>query len=116
MSAHLDLIANVVNKEETIIKEKAHLKRVTTEKFSKVTAEQRDSERIREMKSGLPQYEDVDENNVENEQNSLTKSNPPVENKKKTKQARNKELKQKELTKQTKLKKELKKQIADLNR
>ncbi|KAM7349283.1 ribosome biogenesis protein NOP53 [Cochliomyia hominivorax] len=120
---HQNLIANVVEKEEKIIKEEKHLKRVTTQMFSKVTPEERDRLRLKEMSAGI---DDEDEENaegkngeakVEEDENVPYRTvNPPVENKKKSKAARNRELKQKELQKKLEEKKALKKQIADINR
>ncbi|XP_013109901.2 ribosome biogenesis protein NOP53 [Stomoxys calcitrans] len=127
---HLSLISNVVDKEEKIIKEEKHLKRVTTKMFSKVTPEERDRQHLKEMSAGMDDDDDENENGDENEEidsktstkndshstSSYSTPNPPVENKKKTKTARNKELRQKELQKKLEAKKALKKQTADLNR
>lgn len=134
---HHKLISDVVEREEKIIKEEKHLKRVTTQMFSKVTPEERDRLRLKEMSAGIDDddeddEEDDDEEEGDNEKKTKLKNghgkpkedddapyrtvNPPVENKKKSKAARNKELKQKELQKRLEQKKALKKQIADLNR
>lgn len=118
MDDHQSLITKVVGTEEKIIKEEKHLKRVTTLMFSKVTPEERDRQRLKEMSAGMDEEED-EAKEEEEEQDALTSSisiNPPVENKKKSKTARNKELKQKELQKKLQEKKALKKQVADLNR
>ncbi|XP_037816979.1 ribosome biogenesis protein NOP53 [Lucilia sericata] len=122
---HQKLIAAVVEKEEKIIKENKHLKRVTTQMFSKVTPEERERLRLKEMSAGMDDDEEEEQEN-ENKNGEATPSaeddapyrtiNPPVENKKKSKTARNKELKQKELQKKLEEKRALKKQIADLNR
>ncbi|TMW53390.1 hypothetical protein DOY81_001512 [Sarcophaga bullata] len=121
---HQDLISKVVDKEEKIIKEEKHLKRVTTLMFSKVTPEQRDRQHLKEMSAGMDDEEEEqnddnkgeETNGVDDEDAPYSTINPPVENKKKTKAVRNKELKQKELQKKLAEKKALKKQIADLNR
>lgn len=134
---HQDLIKQVVDSEEKIIKEEKHLKRVTTQMFLKVTPEERDKRRLKEMRAGLDDDDD-DENNEETHKPSKESTqpdhnttnqtvedsieepyktiNPPVENKKKSKQARRKELQQKQLQKKQKEKKAAKKQTADLIR
>ena len=121
---HQDLISKVVDKEEKIIKEEKHLKRVTTLMFSKVTPEERDRQHLKEMSAGMDDEEEQENNDKKDEGTNgiddgdapYSTINPPVENKKKTKVARNKELKQKELQKKLAEKKALKKQIADINR
>ncbi|XP_065363319.1 ribosome biogenesis protein NOP53 [Calliphora vicina] len=124
---HQNLITTVVGKEEKIIKEEKHLKRVTTEMFSKVTPEERDRLRLKEMSAGMDDDDEEEANENEPINGDATKNkddvdapyatiNPPVENKKKSKTARNKELKQKELQKKLEEKKALKKQTADINR
>ncbi|XP_037937276.1 ribosome biogenesis protein NOP53-like [Teleopsis dalmanni] len=115
---HQDLLANVVQTETKIIKKEEHMKRITTKMFSKVTPEERDQLRLKEMRAGL---DDEDEGNNTNDETNdadtpYTTLNAPVENKKKSKQARRKELKQKELQKKHQERKALKKQVADLNR
>lgn len=112
---HQALLNEVVQREKKIIKEKNHLKRVTTQMFSKVTPEQRDTRRLEEMCSGLDD-ESEGEANDDTEDGVYRNINPPVENKRKSKQSRRKELQQKELQKKQAGKKALKKQIADLNR
>lgn len=118
LKAHQELLAEVVEREESIIKKEQHLKRVTTYMFSKVTPEERDKRRLNEMSEGIkedgePESEDeVDPKSADN----YSTVNAPVENKKKSKTARNKELKQKELQRLHEAKKALKKQTADLNR
>ncbi|EDV99605.1 ribosome biogenesis protein NOP53 [Drosophila grimshawi] len=126
LKAHLDLLAQVVDREEGIIKKEQHLKRVTTSMFSKVTPEERDSRRLQEMSEGIkadgdPQSEtdndeDDDRAQLAATDNAYQPINAPVENKKKSKQARSKELKQKELQRLHEAKKALKKQTADLIR
>ncbi|XP_073829414.1 ribosome biogenesis protein NOP53 [Musca autumnalis] len=142
---HQKLIADIVDKEEKIIKEEQHLKRVTTQMFRKVTAEEREQQHLKEMSAGIDdddeeedgeedsgnEENDGDENNKSNKKSgkksknkkenneddtAYTTLNPPVENKKKSKAARNRELRQKELQKKLAEKRALKKQIADLNR
>ncbi|XP_005189217.2 ribosome biogenesis protein NOP53 [Musca domestica] len=134
---HQKLISDIVEKEEKIIKEEKHLKRVTTQMFRKVTAEERQTQHLKEMSAGMDDDDDEDDDDDDNENEEGNKDkksgkkggeenaddsaaystvNPPVENKKKSKAARNRELRQKELQKKLEAKKALKKQIADLNR
>ncbi|XP_004518860.1 ribosome biogenesis protein NOP53 [Ceratitis capitata] len=113
---HQALLAAVADKEEKIIKEENHLKRVTTQMFSKVTPEERDKRLMEEMRSGLGEEDDGNEKDDATPDGVYKSINPPVENKKKSKQSRRKELQQKELQKKQAEKKALKKQTADLNR
>lgn len=121
LKAHQELLAEVVEREESLIKKEQHLKRVTTTMFSKVTPEERDKRRLEEMSEGIkedgePESEDEVEVDPKSADNSYSTVNAPVENKKKSKAARNKELKQKKLQRQHEAKKALKKQTADLIR
>ena len=75
------LIKEVVEREEKIIKEENHLKRVTTQMFSKVTHEERDTRRLQEMRSGLDDESEGESNDVI-EAGEYRTINPPVENKK----------------------------------
>uniref|UniRef100_A0A1A9W8P5 Ribosome biogenesis protein NOP53 n=1 Tax=Glossina brevipalpis TaxID=37001 RepID=A0A1A9W8P5_9MUSC len=118
---HQKLVSEVLEKEKNIIKQEKHLERVTTRMFNKVTPEEKEFLRMKEMRSGFEEDgsedPDNDSRNPETNENfTYQTSNPPVENKKKSKQARNKGLKQKELENKALEKKMLKKQIADLNR
>lgn len=115
--AHQDLLKQVMTKEEELIKVEKHLKRVTTDMFSKVTAEERDRLRVKEMSSGLPENDEEQENNVDGtDEKPYQPVNAPVENKKKSKKQRRKQKEQKLLTNELKRKKELKKQAADVHR
>ncbi|KAH8317053.1 hypothetical protein KR074_001263 [Drosophila pseudoananassae] len=118
---HQELLQQVVEREEGIIKKEKHLKRVTTSMFSKVTPEERDQRRVQELSQGMEDEQDDQEEqeedaNPEKEDKPYHTINAPVENKKKSKKARNNELKQKELQRQTELKRKLKQQTADLIR
>lgn len=119
---HEALIAQVVEREEGIIKKEQHLKRVTTSMFAKVTPEERDKRHLQEMSQGIEDNEEEEAGEEENQEQEQATDKPyhtinaPVENKKKSKQARRKELKQKELQRQTELKRALKQQTADLIR
>lgn len=57
---HKDLLDNVVKAEETIIRKEEHLNRVTTSMFDKMTAEQRDKARRKEMSAGIKELEEDD--------------------------------------------------------
>ncbi|XP_017150837.1 ribosome biogenesis protein NOP53 [Drosophila miranda] len=125
LEAHKQLLSEVVEREEGIIKKEQHLKRVTTSMFSKVTPEQRDELRLIEMSEGMDEDADEKEEESEQEEDDTNDSsdkayrtiNAAVErDSKKSKQARRKELKQKELQRKTELKKKLKQQTADLIR
>ncbi|KAH8414743.1 hypothetical protein KR215_001619 [Drosophila sulfurigaster] len=117
LKAHQELLQQVVEHEEGVIKKEQHLKRVTTSMFSKVTPEERDKRRLIEMSEGIQENEGEEEAEDDEKASAAYHTvNAPVENKKKSKQARNKELKQKELQRQHELKKALKKQTADLIR
>lgn len=96
------------------------MKRVTTQMFVKVTPEQRDKLRLKEMAEGL-EDEELSENDNEEENNipagePYETVNPPVKNEKKTKTTRNKEQRQKNLERKTLMKDMLKKQTVDINR
>lgn len=56
---HEDLLKNVIEFEEKIIKNEDHLNRVTTSMFDKMTAEQRDAARRKEMIAGIEELEEV---------------------------------------------------------
>lgn len=59
---HKDLLESVVVLEEKIIRKEDHLNRVTTSMFDKMTAEQRDAARKKEMSSGIDEIDEDDEN------------------------------------------------------
>lgn len=56
---HEDLLQNVIQFEEKIIRNEDHLTRVTTSMFDKMTAEQRDEARRKEMSAGIEELEEV---------------------------------------------------------
>lgn len=101
-------------RELKIIKQEDHLNRVTTDMFKKVSADERDTSKLKELRSGLDDEE-------ENEKASDTDDeyiavNPPVEIKRKAKKARRKQKEQRALQLALQKKKKLKKQTADLHR
>uniref|UniRef100_A0A336LMN0 Ribosome biogenesis protein NOP53 n=1 Tax=Culicoides sonorensis TaxID=179676 RepID=A0A336LMN0_CULSO len=113
---HQELIEEVVKKEETIIKKREHLERVLTNKMAKMTRDQIEKMKQKELIQGLPI--DHSKENKEDEEPSddeYKTVNPPVRNKKKDRKARRKqkEQREKELLEKTK-KRELKK-VKDIN-
>lgn len=59
---HENLLQSVVQFEEKIIRKEDHLNRVTTSMFDKMSAEQRDEARRKEMSAGIEELEGVDLN------------------------------------------------------
>lgn len=135
---HEDLLQNVIEFEKKIIRKEEHLNRVTTSMFDKMTPEQRDEARRKEMSAGVKELEefadpDVEDGEllsycvIENEKlNSLAGDvsdpdtykaiNPPVvvkpKDKKKIRKAREQKLIQQKLLK-AKLEK---KKVTDIHR
>lgn len=54
---HEDLLQNVIEFEEKIIRKEDHLNRVTTSMFNNMTAEKRDEARRKEMSAGIVELE-----------------------------------------------------------
>jgi len=94
---HQKLIEKVILKEETIVKNELHLKRVTTDMFCKITEQQRDIENLKELTVEIENEADCNqENQNKNANESVYKSiNPPVVVKKKKKKLRQKKNKKK---------------------
>lgn len=114
---HLALMSAVEERELKIIKKEEHLDRVTTAMFKKVSAEERDDFKLKELRSGLDEDEDAATNNQnDDDSNEYIAVNPPVEIKRKDKKARRKQKEQLELQRAVQKKKQLKKQTADLHR
>lgn len=117
---HEDLLKNVIEFENKIIRKEEHLNRVTSSMFDKMTAEQRDEARRKEMSAGIKELEDADDSDVENgnisDPDTYTAINPPVvvkpKDKKKIRKAREQKLIQQQLLK-AKLEK---KKITDIHR
>lgn len=120
LEAHQELLQAVKERELKIIKQEDHLNRVTTAMFNKMPAEERDTFKLKELRSGIDD-EDEDENEKAEESNDEDSNefvavNPPVEVKKKDRKARRKQ-KEQRLLQQRLLKKKLeKKKIVDINR
>lgn len=113
---HQELIEQVVAKEEIIIKRQERMERVVTKKFGKMTRDQVEKMKQKELIQGLPI--DRSKENMQDEEPSddeYKTVNAPVRNKKKDRQARRKqkEARERELLEKQK-KRELKK-IKDIN-
>lgn len=111
---HQDLIKLVEDRELKIIKQEQHLNRVTTDMFKKVSAEERDSSKLKELRSGLDD-EEIEEKGSDHDDEYIA-VNPPVEIKRKDRKARRKQKEQRALQLALQKKKHLKKQTADLHR
>ncbi|XP_035733180.1 ribosome biogenesis protein NOP53-like [Vespa mandarinia] len=108
---HQDLLNEIAKKELELMKEEAHLNRVTTKMFKKVSLDEKDKNTLKELAEGLPIKKDELEqsNNNDNDDNdddddddtdmdyNIKSVNPPVKNKKKTLVARRKQKEQKML-------------------
>lgn len=62
---HQNLLKEVVEKEEKVIKEEAHIQRVTTNLFSKITAHEKQESWLSEMSEGLHHEVNYEENGGE---------------------------------------------------
>lgn len=114
---HQALLAAVEKRELKIIKQEEHLNRVTTDMFKKVSADERDTFKLKELRAGLDDDEAKEEEaSNDDEENEYIAVNPPVEIKRKAKKARRKQKEQLELQRALLKKKQLKKQTADLHR
>ena len=109
-------MAAVEDRERKIIKKEDHLDRVTTAMFKKVSTEERDDFKLKELRSGLD--DDADKEAVENDEDNdeYIAVNAPVEVKRKDKKARRKQKVQLQLQQAIQKKKQMKKQTADLHR
>lgn len=117
--AHQELLEQVKEREEKIIKREAHLNRVTTEMFNKVSVADRDSELLQEQRSGMDDDDEkpeiMDEELSDDEDaNEFIAINPPVEVKPKDRKARRKQKELKERQKLLEQKKLEKKKITDI--
>lgn len=113
---HRALLEAVKERELKIIKQEEHLKRVTTDMFKKMSTEERDTFKTKELRSGLDDDDDETNEKDSSSEDEYIAVNPPVEVKRKDKQARRKQKNQLELQKALLKKKQLKKQTADLHR
>ncbi|XP_034941194.1 ribosome biogenesis protein NOP53 [Chelonus insularis] len=117
---HQSLLHEVAEKEIKLMKQEAHLDRVTTKMFKKVSPEENTKNRLRELSEGLPSTEgstSVNDQDLEkNEDPNKLSINPPVKNKKKTLVQRRKIREQNALASEQKQKKLEKKKISDIYR
>lgn len=116
---HQKLLQAVIAKEEKIIKQREHIDRVTTQKFSRVTAKERDDANMAEMSVGIdPNGIEIKSENESDEDDIDTyKSvNGPVKNKKKDRKARRKQKELKVLKLQQKNAKIEKRKVGDMHR
>lgn len=116
MKDHQALLAAVEERELKIIKQEDHLNRVTTAMFKKVSAEDRDDFKLKELRSGMDDEEVKEEAASDDDPDEYVPVNAPVEVKRKDKKARRKQKQQLELQKALQKKKQQKKQTADLHR
>lgn len=115
---HLALTAAVEERELKIIKKEDHLERVTTAMFNKMSAEDRDDFKLKEMCPEMDDDENKEavDNDEDSDSNEYFAVNPPVEVKRKDRKARRKQKEQLALQQAIQKKKQLKKQTADLHR
>lgn len=112
---HQELLASVAEKEIKLMKEEAHLDRVTTKMFKKVSADSKGQSWMQEMSEGLPKESDKQEQpDADDQDNEVTSVNPPVKNAKKTVVKRRKQKEQRKLMLERKHAKIEKKKVADI--
>ncbi|KAJ8711568.1 hypothetical protein PYW08_008522 [Mythimna loreyi] len=88
---HQDLLQQVGKHEEKMMKKEAHLHRVTTGMFRRVTQAEKENQWREEMSSGLPQPHNPAEESESDTDNEYKAVNPPVKNKKKDHKTRRKQ-------------------------
>ncbi|XP_037868007.1 ribosome biogenesis protein NOP53 isoform X1 [Bombyx mori] len=110
---HQELLQEVVQHEQKLIKKEQHLDRVTTKMFKKVTAAEKENQWREEMSEGLPKPHNPAEHDSESD-GEYKAINPPVKNKKKDHKARRKQ--KERLLEKERLKREKidKKKITDI--
>nr|BAN20528.1 conserved hypothetical protein [Riptortus pedestris] len=113
LKAHQDLLNIVAEKELEKVKEEAHIDRVTTQMFKKVTRQQKEAEWIEEMSQGL---ETVKDENEEPATGPLSYNPPTSFLNKKTLKQRRKQKEQKEAALARKYAKMEKKKKADISK
>ncbi|XP_063832225.1 ribosome biogenesis protein NOP53 [Ostrinia nubilalis] len=111
---HQELLQEVVQHEQKMMKREAHLLRVTNGMFRKVTQEQKENQWREEMSVGLPQPHNPANDPSDESDNEYKAVNPPVKNKKKDHKARRKQREQLEEKERLKRLKIDKKKITDL--
>ncbi|XP_014255486.1 ribosome biogenesis protein NOP53 [Cimex lectularius] len=113
---HKDLLQIVIDKECDKLKEEAHIKRVTTDAFNKVSPQERDKMHLDELTEGLFKMEtEVKEETEDEGENKETK--PPVKpTKMKTRKQKRKQKEEKQAALMRKYAKVEKKKIADIHK
>ncbi|XP_043487207.1 ribosome biogenesis protein NOP53 [Polistes fuscatus] len=117
---HQNLLHDIAQKELELMKEEAHLNRVTNKMFKKVSSSEKDENTLKELAEGLPCKENKDQSNNDNNNddtdidNDIKSINPPVKNKKKTLVTRRKQKEQKILANKLAQAKLEKKKISDI--
>ncbi|EFN85346.1 Uncharacterized protein CG1785 [Harpegnathos saltator] len=119
---HQKLLNDIAQKELELMKEEAHLDRVTTKMFKKVPLNKRDENLMKEMSEGLPIKKQTTENSkptkegdVEEEDSSVAIANSkPVKNIKKTLVQKRKQREQKQAANERTLAKIEKRKVSDI--
>ncbi|XP_015190544.1 PREDICTED: uncharacterized protein LOC107074041 [Polistes dominula] len=117
---HQNLLNDIAQKELQLMKEEAHLNRVTTNMFKKISPSEKDKNTLKELAEGLPCKEDKEQSNSDNNNDDtdidhdIKSVNPPVKNKKKTLVTRRKQKEQKILANKLAQAKLEKKKISDI--
>ncbi|XP_053615219.1 ribosome biogenesis protein NOP53 [Plodia interpunctella] len=113
---HQQLLQDVVQHEEKMIKREQHLLRVTNGMFSKVTQQEKENQWREEMSAGLPKPHDPAQVSDPDSDGEYRAVNPPVKNKKKDHKARRKQ--KERIAEKERLKREKidKKKITDIYR
>ncbi|XP_015510412.2 ribosome biogenesis protein NOP53 [Neodiprion pinetum] len=113
---HQELLAVVAKKEMELMKQEAHLDRVTTKMFKKVSADKKNDSWMQEMSEGLPtKSKTPDETSDTEDHDPNVKSvNPPSKNEKKPLVKRRKQKEQRQLELERKQAKVEKKKVADI--
>ncbi|XP_045504036.1 ribosome biogenesis protein NOP53 [Colias croceus] len=111
---HQDLLQQVVQHEEKMMKKEAHLLRVTNKMFRKITPQSKHNQWIEEMSVGLPQPHKPQTDEHSDSDGEYRAINPPVQNKKKDHKARRRQREMIEEKERRKREKIDKKKITDL--
>ncbi|KAG6446166.1 hypothetical protein O3G_MSEX004275 [Manduca sexta] len=113
---HQELLQNVVQHEQKMMKREQHLNRVTTKMFKRVTAQEKENQWKEEMSEGLPKPHNPADDPASDTDNEYKAINPPVKNKKKDHKARRKQRERIEERERLKREKINKKKITDIYR
>ncbi|CAH0677541.1 unnamed protein product [Spodoptera exigua] len=111
---HQELLQQVGQHEMKMMKREAHLNRVTTGMFRRVTQQEKENQWREEMSAGLPQPHNPANDSGSETDNEYKAVNPPVKNKKKDHKARRKQRERLEEKERLKREKIDKKKITDL--